>query len=267
MSVTRGFTTLPAGVADGGGGIGQSVVLVAPARLRGAIPTIARFVAFSLAIAHASFVAAQSGQLKAEYRQDFRDGRYDPRRLKLEGPEGQKDLVKPGRDGLEITVPPGADKPVGVSTKFRVRGDFEVTASFEVPSDVRSEAGATTDAELYLRPIGEWSNFASMNRSIRPEGTFLSYGRGSLLDGRRTYNGRKIPFRAPSGRFRIARTGSKLHYSIAEGDGEFREVFQAESWPGEVDRVRLTGSAKMATVPTRVVWKDLVIRAEALPNW
>lgn len=212
-------------------------------------------------------VAAPPGRLAAEYRRDFRDGRDDARGLKPEALAEGNDLIRPRPGGLEVTVPPGADRPAGVSTRFRLRGDFEVTAGYEIPADANPGSGATMDAELHLRPDGEWSNFASMNRSIRPEGEFLSYGRGTNLDGKRGYKGRKVPSRARSGRFRIAREGKMLIYSVAEGDGEFREVFRAESWPGDVERVRLTGSAKMTKEPVRVVWKDLVIRAESLPGW
>lgn len=45
----------------------------------------------------------------------------------------------------------------------------------------------------------------------------------------------------------------------------FRKVFQYEVWPGVVEQVMLKMSP--GNSPVQVVWKDLVIRAESLPDW
>ena len=105
--------------------------------------------------------AAQSERLKVEYRRNFRSGNFDSRGLKVEGPAGRKDLVTADSGGIRIEVPPATDKPVGVRTRFRVRGDFEITAGFVVPPDLRTRPGSKV-VIINIRPAGEWGNDAQM---------------------------------------------------------------------------------------------------------
>jgi hypothetical protein len=72
-------------------------------------------------------------RLTAEFHQDFRGGKYDYKALKLVGGDAQQ-LVRPERGGLRIRIPPGLDKPaaVGVAPRFRIHGDFEITAAYTI---------------------------------------------------------------------------------------------------------------------------------------
>ena len=72
-------------------------------------------------------------RLVAEFHQDLKGGKFDSKMLKLVGGDGGK-FVKTEEDGLHIRMPAGLDKPlpVGVAPRFRIHGDFEITASYAI---------------------------------------------------------------------------------------------------------------------------------------
>ena len=102
---------------------------------------------------HASATLAQDdpGRLTAIYHQDFRSGGYDFRGLKVEGPPGATDEVRAEPEGLRITTPAEVDRPVGVSTRFRIQGDFEITARFEAPRGTLPKGESGVGPEIVQR--------------------------------------------------------------------------------------------------------------------
>ena len=77
--------------------------------------------------------ARHSGRLKAEYHQDFRDSKFDNKTLRLVGGTLPRSWSLPKRDGLRIRMPAGRNNPAAVGVvppALRIRGDFEITATF-----------------------------------------------------------------------------------------------------------------------------------------
>ena len=68
-------------------------------------------------------------------------------------------------------------------------------------------------------------------------------------------------------RFRLVRVGTQLQFLVADNmDSSFRQLRLAEFTDADIDMVRLSAQQSDAATPVEVVWSDLVIRAEELPN-
>ena len=215
-----------------------------------------------------------SDRLRAawEYRCDFREGRYDYRWLHLEPNRPIASLAKPDRRGLRIAIPPKTDcRGVGVFTLFGVRGDFEVTASFEVlKADRPREGDGGVGPELFLRGVDGWDHSVSMARMLRPDHAEpqILVAWGEKDDDRPRSQGARDRTDLRAGRFRIARVGSTVHYLVAPKDSDaFREVARNEFGTKDLSTVRLMALVNGSGAALDVLWTDLTIRAEALPGF
>jgi hypothetical protein len=201
----------------------------------------------------------------AEYKVDFRQGSYDIRWLRIDGPGGTARLVQPEKAGLHFTVPAGLGQGATVATKFGIAGDFEITGTFEALSRGRPEIGWGMGPEIFIKPPGGWDKFASAGRFLRPEATVYSLVHGFKAGEEKKYDAIIIPTESRTGRFRLVRTGTTLHFQVAEGEAaEFHQRFTTEFGSEPLEFVRLAavtgGSQKMVDV----LWKDLTVRAEEL---
>ncbi len=215
-----------------------------------------------------------SDRLKAawEYRCDFREGRYDYRWLHLEPNRPIASLAKPDRRGLRIAIPPKTDcRGVGVFTLFGVRGDFEVTASFEVLRADRPRQGdGGVGPELFLRGVDGWDHSVSMARMLRPDHAEpqLLVAWGEKDDDRPRSQGARDRTDLRAGRFRIARAGSTVHYLVAPKNSDaFREVARNDFGTKDLSTVRLMALVNGSGAALDVLWTDLTIRAESLPGF
>ena len=178
-----------------------------------------------------------------EYRADFRDMKYDMRWLKIDAPAGLARLVKPEKKGLRFTIPAGLGQGPSVVTKFGVRGDFEITATFEALSRERPNVGWGMGPELFIKPPGGWDKFASMGRFHQIKDTVFSFVHGTKVGEEKKYHAYSEPTTVTTGRFRMVRRGPTLHFQYAEGDArEFREVFQTEFGTQDLEFVRLSAA-------------------------
>ncbi len=206
-----------------------------------------------------------------EYRCDFRDGRYDHRWLHLEPNGPLTSLVKPDRRGLRIAIPRKTEcRGIGAFTLFGVHGDFEVTASFEVLSAERPREGGHVGPELSLRTVDGWDSYAAMGRMLRPSeaGPLLQIGWGEKVDGQTRHHSNREKTDLKAGRFRISRVGPTVHYLVAAKDSDaFREVGRNEFGTQDLAHVRIMAVVDETPSALDVLWKDLTIRAEALPGW
>ena len=187
-----------------------------------------------------------SDRLKAawEYRCDFREGRYDYRWLHLEPNRPIASLAKPDRRGLRIAIPQKTDcQGVGAFTLFGARGDFEVTASFEILRADRPRTGEEgVGPELSLRAVDGWDHYASMARMLRADNAEpqLRIAWGEKGGSRPRSPGDRDRTDLKAGRFRIARVGATLHYLVApKGSDAFREVARSEFGTEDLANVRL----------------------------
>jgi serine/threonine protein kinase len=227
--------------------------------------------------ASAGGTSPSEDRFRAGYWCDFRDGRYDYRWLHLEPNGPLTALAKPDRRGFRIQIPPRTDcRGIGAFTLFGIRGDFEVTASFEILRADRPKDGGGVGPELYLRGGDGWGNYLSLARLMRtaeaqPQ---ILVAWAERVDGEIQYHGDQKKTDLKSGSFRITRVGSTVRYFVAPRAGDdfrkdtdnFREFAQHEFGTKDIDTVRLMAQVNNSDAGLDVIWKDLEIRAEALPG-
>jgi hypothetical protein len=171
-------------------------------------------------------------------------------------------------DGLCITLLsgwPGERPGTGVATTaVPVKGDFEVTVTFEV----LAESAPSEDKSLFALDVvldKPGANIASICRSVTAKGgpEFLTWM--SLADnepGKPRTTGRGFPTRAKSGRLRLARSGADISYYACEGsDTEFKLLERHAFTREDVKEIRILGATggPKASLDVRVA--DLHVRS------
>jgi hypothetical protein len=210
---------------------------------------------------------AAGPRLGRVYHQDFRTAPLDERAFRAFGRDDDPSRIRSEPKGLHMTVPVGRRGDVGLVTTFGVRGDFEITAAFEVLPTAPPSEGYGTGPELLIKPLGGWDTFASMARLRRESDAIDSLVHGWRVDGESRMAGRWPAAVASSGRFRLARTGETLRYLVADGpSGDFQEFFRTKFGAQDIEQVRFKATAGGGLGPVEVIWDDLTIRAEALPE-
>ena len=177
--------------------------------------------------------------------------------------------VKREADGLRITLPAGAGKKgaVGIAGRFPLRGDFEVTATYEL---IDGPEPARLASMILYADFTEPANLASIQRARRAgEGNIYAlHGLISRL-GRTDRWERTFPTEGRTGKLRILRRGSQLCFLVADGPSdEFRLLHRATCNTSDVRTVRAVVDVQTASAPypVDVRWLDLTIRAEELPG-
>jgi serine/threonine protein kinase len=226
-------------------------------------------------LGRAGFETGTRTESHQEYYQSLKGKPGDDSGLDLFGPEvDQCVLYEPA--GLRITLPagcPGERPSTGVSTRFHVKGDFEITVSFEVLKEPAPAEVGKKQTRVSLEVILDSPQFgvATLSRIITGmEGKTLFQAWQSVWNG---VGGKKrervdpFPTTAKSGRFRLARTGAVLSYYVAENDaGDFTLLCQYPFSEEDLKAVNLAGSTGDVTAALDVRFTDLRIRAQSLPR-
>ena len=201
-----------------------------------------------------------------EYRCDFRGRNFDNASLAPLSP-GTIRLMRPGSDGLEMRLPAGRMLPtVGISPVFRVRGDFEITASFEIRNQRSPQAGYGCGPTIYLATHSKSETSAMLGRLSRSDKKQVySTNISSMVDASRQHQVRLFDTDVRRGKLRLVRVGPDLRFLVADGkDGPFRQLREAEFTPDDIQLVRLAAQQSDAATPVDVVWHEVVIRADEL---
>jgi hypothetical protein len=213
---------------------------------------------------------AAPNHLKAGFQVSFHDSGSDPW-LGVEPRNELMALLRFTPDGLRISVPLGTKgRNIGVYTRFGVRGDFEITASYEILAVSPTKEGSGVGPELYVRSDKGWGDFVGMARYVRDDlqGGIISSVHGRKVDGKPTYQGEDVPATNRAGKFRIVRNGPTVNFLVAEGkDERFREVHRCEFGRDDINMVRLSAIFRGSGYELDLLWHDLTIRAEELPGW
>src|SRR5690606_14389741 len=86
-------------------------------------------------------------------------------------------------------------------------------------------------------------------------------------DGQRENQVSLFDASANRGRLRLVRVGTQLEFLVADNvNSTFRQLRLAEFTDADIEMVRLSAQQSDAATPVEVVWSELVIRAEELPN-
>ncbi|MCA9003876.1 MAG: DUF1583 domain-containing protein [Planctomycetaceae bacterium] len=210
----------------------------------------------------------QAEQGRRELKFSFLGEQFDNEQLVPLG-RGMLRLIKPRRDGLSLNLPAGHQvSSVGISPRFQIRGDFEITASYEVPAWKNPESGYGLGPSLYLRMHDEQESAAMIARLLRPGNKqVFSTSVSTTIEGKRKFDVKLEEAKQNSGKLKLIRTGSQLKFLFADGpDTEFRELREVELGTADVDLLRLGAQQSDLKTPIQVLWKELSISAEAFPN-
>lgn len=218
--------------------------------------------------ARAPAPAPAKPRLAAEFHQDFRDSAFDPRTMARVGGYSEQ-FVRTDRDGLRIRIPAGLNNPeaVGVAPRCRIRGDFEITASFTMVKADRPIRGYGVAATLWAETNTITHEAVTIERGIVPqEGERFTSTRISGFSSERKYDVRRAPAKSRAVKLRMERVGSKVTTSFADGKEPFRVLRTVELGPEDLTLVRLAAETGMSDHAVEILLEDLTIRAEALPG-
>jgi RNA polymerase sigma factor (sigma-70 family) len=228
---------------------------------------------------------------KEDYKPSFAGNGQDVTGLSIYGLDAVE-CVKYEANGLRITLPPGCPKQrpgTGVVTDFGVKGDFEISAAFEILNEPNAGLGGNvTDLKLVLAPLepptpGVWRR-SNQNRAVLarqaagrglsgafdadvtkwdPEIPHDQWGNPIFAKVETHQNRRQLAL-AKSGRLRAVRNGSLLSFAVSDGAGkDFTILHTAEFGGKDLKNVRLLGSTGGPGANFDIRVTDLRIRADA----
>lgn len=210
------------------------------------------------------------------YLQSFRTKAAEVPGWTISGPDAEA-CVRFEPEGLRISLPSGwaGERPTtGIKSGIRVKGDFEITAAYEVleepaPADAGSPHTRLSLEAILDTPRAETPkcDMATINRGVSARGPlFVTWMRfWDPAAGRSVSTGKDVPAAAASGRLRLMRSGADLYFLTSTGVGAELEL-RAKYRFGTEDLARLqitgaTGGAR-ASLDARVT--DLMIRADEI---
>ncbi len=230
---------------------------------------------------------ARGGDLKAvdltppkkayaqEYVQPFNEKTEDSPDWVVIGPVGERD-VRYEAAGLRITLPTGwkGDRPAtGVRSRFRVKGDFEITLSFEILKEPdQADAGGNAGTRVNLGVIKDVprEDVTTVGRVMSPTNGRRFSGWALMWDGvteKKVPHSISRPTKAMTGRLRLVRSGADVHYAFSDGfDAGFTYFKKFPFGAEDLAQVRIvanTGGEK-AALDVRVT--DFRIRADSIPD-
>jgi DNA-directed RNA polymerase subunit RPC12/RpoP len=174
-------------------------------------------------------------------------------------------------EGLRLTLPAGHQGKrtgTGIATKFSVKGDFEITTSYEILSEPdRENTGEGTALYLWVDTDVEPINRAMLMRGTRAGKQFSTWMVWNLgPDGKRSNQSKAVPAATQSGRLRFVRTGATLSQYAAEGpDEDFTLLWSHEFGTDDIRMVRIGGFTGGPKAALDVRFADLRIRAGSPP--
>ena len=200
----------------------------------------------------------------------FREGIANRPELHLLGADaGAMVSIQP--EGLRFQIPAGRKNPgeVGVESKLRLRGDFQITLEYQIHAFPESTPKLGAGAVLQISLDTPDSLKARMSRAQRPSGSvFTANYLLRRTDGKEEYHGLTAPPANPKsakGKLRLVRVGNMLLYQIDEGGG-FRVIARKEVGLADVIAVRGMCATGWEPVAMEVQFPSLELRATEMPD-
>jgi hypothetical protein len=231
-------------------------------------------VVFSLSPCHLS--ADDAPVPKQEYYRPFKGHPDNVPGWEPIGPDSER-CVHFEAGGLHLALPQGhggVRPSTGVSAAITVKGDFEITMSFEIvkePEQAEAGTGNTgTRLSLGITKDTPKLNQATISRAMGPQsGRVFVMWTSLWTDGadKATPLGAVFATEAKTGRLRLVRSGSDLSYYASEGaDGDFNLLKVFPFGKEDLREVRIIGSTGGGQALLDALVADLRIRADAIPN-
>ena len=211
--------------------------------------------------------ALVNGQAFKEYRQDFRGARPIASTLNLVGPNAAA-VVKPEPEGLRVTLPTlgQQNKGWGISPKFRVSGDFEITATYEVLV-LAPPAKGLAGVALSVAPDGQRGKFGKVGCFVGVKGLQQHLVEVWNREGPETYVTKSLPTEALTGTLRLERKGATLRFLAGEGHGgELREIHSSEFGTEDIGELYLIANNNANPTAVDVRFLSLAIRSAEIPD-
>lgn len=184
--------------------------------------------------------------------------------------EGVSAMIRVEPEGLRLTVPKdkGPQGPIGLRTTFPVRGDFEITAAFEILHADEPITGFGVGFTLYVPKMRPSLEAATLGRVRRAKGKDrIAWDRSiDVPDKPQRRVGDSVPCTATIGRLRLQRTGTILRYAWAEGieGGTFQEVHAEDFGADELRTVKLNATTGRQVAAVDVRFIELRIRSQEM---
>src|SRR5262245_6146976 len=207
----------------------------------------------SVALLGALMLFGSAPALAAELALDFRGGKVDRKLFRFDSKEAFESF-KQEPDGLRVQYVPGKtpNKTLGIAWNYQLRGDFVVTAHYEILAIEKPAKGNGVGVELYLM-LADPAKGSNERDGIPLARLVRSNGAADISVQQRTTNeeGKRVTKNyqrvltteaTQRGRLRIARKGPTLIASYAEGDAEpFQELHRFDIGAMDITLVRFAG--------------------------
>jgi hypothetical protein len=172
-------------------------------------------------------------------------------------------------DGLHLSFIANRPMPetYGVTPRTRLRGDFDVAATFEGLALVPPAEQWGTGVELAIAFESPQTDQVRIERRVTKEGlhTLKSARYGGASDGASRYLAQQAAGTPTAGTMRIVRRGEIAHCLFAEADSdEYRLLWSTHVGTADVTAAVARLAAGHFTAGADVVLKRLVVRAEEL---
>jgi hypothetical protein len=222
-------------------------------------------VAVAVALACVSFASGLLGQAPdmnhVLFRQDFRGKGINFHFLQTTGPAEQ---IEERADGLVIRLPGTIKaKAVGVKTTFPIKGDFELTGSYEfLRLDMPTGKDyAQVGVAIYFKTASDGGEAAQLTRCNNVDAsTYRCVRIFTDKGGKRQFQPQRTLTKALSGQLRLVRRGDVVSYSVKEeGNADFRELRQNPISPNDLEWAQIVAETDGAT-PVEVRILDFQIR-------
>ena len=217
-------------------------------------------------------LAADAPVFEQVFRADFRGQPFNVKALQLVGTH-TADLVKPSPDGLRITIPRGLGKPgpIGVVPKFRVRGDFDISGTFEVLKVDRPTEGNGIGIQLLVeadKPTKDAATVAWVYQAGDKGMTFTTMTITGPPAARKYRRLESVPARAWAGTLRLVRHGAIVTTSYRDGPTAPERVLrEIEIGSEDLAQVRFAVHTGWTDLPADARLTGLTIAADGLPGY
>ncbi len=211
-------------------------------------------------------VAASRGSVGDEIHQVLDAGPIDGDQWNVVSePKGQGG-DGPSKGGGKAGKSDREKRPIEIMLRPRIRGDFEITVSYEQGSTRPSPQGPPPGSHLRIDVDSPNGDIVTIERHVLLDGKheFASDWIRPDATGELRHRVKRAPARLGSGQFRLARNGDTVQASFHEGDGRFRTLGEVNLGPDDVRQVRLTFGAERSPKKPGVVTKSVTVRANTL---
>lgn len=212
-------------------------------------------------------------ELKQKYHETFNGPASKYPTWGLYGPQS-KNGVKFEAEGVRVQLPAGVEgqRPsLGVATRIAVKGDFRITARYEILQEPLAEEVGKGSTRLTMDVVlsPPHHDAVTLSRRVVPRAGKQFFPWISLWDADMSKavqrNLPSMPASAMKGRLRIERTGTNIAcLSAEENDDEFALVSAAPFSRDDVNEVRLVATNSGASAALDVRFRDIEIQAERI---